>query len=110
MKYLLSLSVLVTGLIVANSFIVKDPPKKTSPSKLKQEVLSLMGDILELESQVLETSAKIQQKLCKDIRASLEGISASRPQLTKLNSLLSQEHQRLVQHKAAQQRFLSALQ
>ena len=84
--------------------------KTKTLSKLKQDVLTLMGEVLERETQILETSAKIQQKLCKDIRASLEGVSASRVRLTKLKSLLEQEYKRLNQHKAAQQRFLSALQ
>ena len=68
-----------------------------------------MGDLLELESENLEISAKIQQKLCKDIRASLGSVSASRPHLTNLKGLLSAEAKRLEQHKTAQQRFLCTL-
>ncbi len=98
---------------LANKFLVDEAPNKTgktSPSQLKQDVLALMGDLLELESQTLEVSAKIQQKLCKDIRASLGGASSSRARLSKLRDLLHEEEKRLVQHKAAQQRFLCALQ
>lgn len=95
--------------IKANDFVVKESPKKVSPSQLKQDVLTKMGELLELETQVLEVSAQIQQKLCKDIRASLEGLSASRVRLTKLHELLSQEYKRLNEHKAAQKRFLASL-
>ena len=110
MKYLVTILSLCCFIAVANKFIVKESPKKTSPAQLKQDVTLLMGDLLELESQSLETSAKIQQKLCKEIRASLEGTGTSRARLNRLKALLQEETKRLVQHNASQQRFLCALQ
>ncbi len=110
MKYSIVVLSLCCFFVLANKFILEEAPKKVSPSQLKQDVITLMGDLLELESQGLETSAKIQQTLCKNIRASLGGVSASRVKLTKLKSLLANESKRVIQHNAAQQRFLCALQ
>ncbi len=109
MKYSIIFLSISVCCIVAQQFVVKEPPKKTSPHKLKEQVITQMGSVLELESMILETSSKIQQKLCKEIRASLEGLSASRARLEKLKKLLEEEFHRLELHKKAQDQFLSAL-
>ncbi len=99
---------------MAETFLVKDKPRKRTRNQLKQEASQLMGTLIEQASTVLEKQAQIQNKLCVELRSSLEGSRgiinrASLHDLQRLVTNLQGELQRLKQQQVAQSKFLASL-
>ena len=113
-KRSLLIVVLCVGACVAESFLVKEKPRRRTRQQLKQEIIQRMGSLIEQSSVSLEKEAQIQQKLCKELRTALEGKSsvlnrASIKDLHQRIADLQHEQQRRIQQQATQERFLAAL-
>ncbi len=114
-RYMLCAVLSIGALCLAESFLAKKPVKRRSRLQLKQEISQRMGSLIELSSKSLEREAQIQQKLCKELRYSVEGAKESMlnrvpiKKLQKISADLQQEQQRRVRHQAAQERFLVSL-
>ncbi len=96
---------------LAENFLVKKRPRKTA-QQVKQELVQLMSDLVELKSRAIELEAQVQQRLCQDIRQSLDGSKKSVRSLKQLQELLisfSAERERLLAHARSQKRLLSTI-
>ncbi len=99
----------------AESFLVdKKPVRRRTRQQLKHEITELMGSVIEQSSQSLEKEAKIQQKLCKELRASVEGSKgmlsrASQKDLQQMVASLRKEQQRRAEQLVVQNAFLANL-
>ena len=114
--FLLGVSVLCTG--EQSSFLLQEVPVKRQPqAHLRQQIADLMGTILEQEAVVVEHSARIQQKLCRELRKVVEESmpaqrlkSSTRKEPLKVLqqrlSSLQLEQRRLKEHVRAQELFL----
>lgn len=107
---------LMTDLYGADSFIVPDKPAaKRTRNSLKQDISHMMASLIEQSSILLEKEAQIQQRLCKEVRAALEGTQESKIQkgslkeLEQLMAQLQKESHRRSEYSASQQAFLSSL-
>ncbi len=119
MKRLLSVVMLccvIGGWCLADSFILKEkPPARRTRQQMKQEISQLMGSLIEQSSISLEREARIQQRLCKEVRTFVEGTQDSMlnkgsiKDLEVLYSELKKELQRRSDQLTAQNTFLASL-
>lgn len=101
---------------MAENFLVSEKPeRRKTASQLRQEIVELMGDVLELESAYVETKGQIQQVLCKHIRSLAENdkkSSFAKAPLCDLQQslkMLRQEKSRYEKELAHEKRFLAQL-
>jgi hypothetical protein len=106
----------IADLYGADSFIVPDKPAaKRTRNSLKQDISHMMASLVEQSSILLEKEAQIQQRLCKEVRAALEGTRESKIQkgtlkeLEELMAQLQKEFHKRSDYCASQQTFLSSL-
>jgi hypothetical protein len=55
--------------LCAESFVVEKRPERISEQALKQEIVDVMGSLIEQESTSIAQTAQLQQLLCKKLRA-----------------------------------------
>lgn len=111
----LGLFLIGAGWCTADTFLVPEKPSsRRTRQQLKQEIAQLMGVLIEQSSISLEREAQIQQKLCREVRAAVEGTDSSlnKGTVKDLEGLLlelKKEHRRRTDLLIAQQSFLALL-
>lgn len=101
---------------LADSFIFKEKPAaRRTRQQMNQEISQLMASLIEQSSISLEREARIQQRLCKEVRSVVEGTQDSMLAKGTLQDLevlqrdLKKELQRRAEQLAAQNSFLASL-
>lgn len=106
MKIALLLTSMAAFWCFAETFLVTEKPAaQRTAQQLRQELAHLMGDIIEVESELIQKNAALQQSLCAHMRsyASTERKSfigrASTKELQSALKLLKSEKARLLKEK-----------
>lgn len=110
------LCLVVGAWCLADSFIIKEKPAtRRTRQQMKQEISQLMASLIEQSSLSLEREARIQQRLCKEVRTFVEGTQDSMlnkgsiKDLEHLQAGLNKELRRRTEQLAAQNSFLDSL-
>jgi len=109
------LSLMLIGWCCADSFLHDKPTTRRPKQQIKNDIIQRMSVLVEQSSEWLEREAQVQQKLCKEIRAFVEGSGGSVlnkstvQDLERLVHELKKEQQRRTEQLAAQDRFLAQL-
>lgn len=114
--FLLLLCSVGGGWCLADTFILKEKPAtRRTRQQMSQEISQLMASLIEQSSVSLEREARIQQRLCKEVRSFVEGAQDSMlaqgsiKDLEALQSNLKKEQQRRSEQLVAQNSFLASL-
>ncbi len=117
--------IIITGFIgllgvmwcYAESFIVEENQKRPRPNhQVKQEILDLMGRVLEQESEAIKSKAEIQKALYAKIRGYAEGDKkaffsvASKPDLHRVLRLMREKKARMDKEIESDKKFLEIMQ
>lgn len=116
-KYGIIVVLLMVGALFAESFLITEEKteRRVPAHHLRNDIIELMGDLVECESALTELKAQFQQKLCKHIRAAAENQKdtflkkRTLPELHKLKKMLQQEKQRCAQDIEAHKKLIALI-
>jgi len=66
------IGLLLVGNVLAETFVVKKKPKKESTSKLREECVTILVDITDIQNACIEKGAKVQKKSMCMVRSNVE--------------------------------------
>ncbi len=96
-----------------NFLMTEKPPRPRSGQQVKQDIIEVMGTLVEQESIAIETKAQIQRAFFNHIKAGADGdkkslfARASTKQLEQLLKMLRQEEERYRREQVEHKRLLA---
>ncbi len=106
LKITFLLSMMAAFWCFAENFIVEEKPApRRTIAQLRQEVMELMGDVIEQEAHLVQAHARLQGTLCSSLRAYARGdkksafARVSNADLLKMAKLLRHEKERQIKEK-----------